>query len=71
MTRGELFFSKGVILVEGDAEKFLLPTLAKLYDPDMDFDALGITVCSIGGHEFRALRSAAGAGKASTFRSSC
>jgi len=30
----------------------LLPTLAKLYDPDMDFDALGITVCSIGGTNF-------------------
>jgi putative ATP-dependent endonuclease of the OLD family len=52
VTRGELFFSKGVILVEGDAEKFLLPTLAKLHDPDMDFDALGITVCSIGGTNF-------------------
>ncbi len=52
MTRGELFFSKGVILVEGDAEKFLLPTLAKLHDPDLDFDALGITVCSIGGTNF-------------------
>ena len=52
VTRGELFFSKGVILVEGDAEKFLLPTLAKLYDPDLDFDALGITVCSIAGTNF-------------------
>src|SRR5580704_3638454 len=28
VTRGEMFFSKGVILVEGDAERFLLPTLA-------------------------------------------
>jgi putative ATP-dependent endonuclease of the OLD family len=52
VTRGELFFSKGVILVEGDAEKFLLPTLAKLYDPTLDFDALGITVCSISGTNF-------------------
>jgi putative ATP-dependent endonuclease of OLD family len=52
VTRGELFFSKGVILVEGDAEKFLLPTLAKLYDPALDFDALGITVCSISGTNF-------------------
>jgi putative ATP-dependent endonuclease of OLD family len=49
VTRGELFFSKGIILVEGDAEKFLLPTLAKLHDPDLNFDALGFTVCSIGG----------------------
>ncbi|WP_202903000.1 ATP-dependent nuclease [Xanthomonas cannabis] len=52
VTRGELFFSKGVILVEGDAEKFLLPTLAKLYDESLDFDALGITVCSIAGTNF-------------------
>src|SRR6185312_7425248 len=52
VTRGELFFSKGVILVEGDAEKFLLPALAKLHDPDLDFDALGISVCSIGGTNF-------------------
>lgn len=52
VTRGELFFSKGVILVEGDAEHFLLPTLAKLHDPDMDFDALGISVCSIAGTNF-------------------
>lgn len=52
VTRGEIFFSKGVLLVEGDAEKFLLPTLAKLSDPDLDFDALGITVCAIGGTNF-------------------
>lgn len=52
ITRGELFFSKGVILVEGDAEKFLLPTLAKLYDQTFDFDAMGITVCSIAGTNF-------------------
>ncbi len=52
VTRGELFFSKAVILVEGDSEKFLLPTLAKLYDPELDFDSFGITVCSIGGTNF-------------------
>lgn len=52
VTRGELFFSKGVLLVEGDAEKFLLPTLAKLYDKSFDFDAMGISVCSIAGTNF-------------------
>src|SRR5581483_9657304 len=52
VTRGEIFFAKAVILVEGDAEKFLLPTLAKLYDPDLDFDAVGISVCTIGGTNF-------------------
>lgn len=52
VTRGELFFAKGVILVEGDAEKFLLPTLAKLYDEAFDFDAMGISVCSNAGTNF-------------------
>ncbi|MBU1223490.1 MAG: AAA family ATPase [Gammaproteobacteria bacterium] len=52
VTRGELFFSKGVILVEGDAEKFLLPTLAKLYDKSLDFDAMGVSICSIAGTNF-------------------
>jgi putative ATP-dependent endonuclease of the OLD family len=52
VSRGELFFAKGIILVEGDAEKFMLPTLARLVDTPMDLDALGITVCSIGGTNF-------------------
>jgi len=52
VTRGELFFSKGVILVEGDSERFLLPVLAKLHDAALDFDALGISVCSIAGTNF-------------------
>lgn len=52
VTRGELFFSKGVILVEGDSEKFLLPTLARLHKPEFDFDEYGITVCSISGTNF-------------------
>ncbi len=52
VTRGELFFSKGVVLVEGDSERFLLPTLAKLHDADFDFDEFGISVCSISGTNF-------------------
>jgi putative ATP-dependent endonuclease of OLD family len=52
VTRGELFFSKGVILVEGDSEKMLLPTLAKLHGSNFDFDEYGITVCSISGTNF-------------------
>ena len=52
VTRGELFFSKGVILVEGDSEKFLFPTLARLHEPELDFDEYGITVCSISGTNF-------------------
>ncbi len=31
---------------------FCLPALAKLHDPAMDFDALGISVCSIAGTNF-------------------
>lgn len=52
VTRGEIFFSRAVILVEGDSEKFLLPALAKLHDPDFDFDSHGVSVCSIGGTNF-------------------
>ena len=52
VTRGEMFFSKGVLLVEGDAERILLPTMARLFDAKLDFDSMGITVCSIGGTNF-------------------
>ena len=52
VTRGELFFSKGVVLVEGDSERFLLPTLAKLHDADFDFDEFGVSICSISGTNF-------------------
>ncbi|MEX1826792.1 ATP-dependent endonuclease [Luteibacter sp. CQ10] len=52
VTRGELFFSRGVLLVEGDAEKFLVPTLAALHEPALDLDAMGVTVCSVSGTNF-------------------
>ena len=50
VTRGEIYFSRGVILVEGDAERFLVPAFAK--ELGIDLDALGITVCSVGGVNF-------------------
>ena len=50
VTRGEMLFARGVLLVEGEAELFLLPILAKLNG--FDFDALGITVCSVAGANF-------------------
>ncbi len=50
VNRGELLFARGVILVEGDAEKFLIPVLAK--NQSYDFDELGISVCSISGTNF-------------------
>lgn len=52
VNRGEIFFAKGIILVEGDAERFLIPTLAKLIDPPLDLDSMGISVYSIGGTNF-------------------
>ena len=50
VTRGEMLFAKGVLLVEGDAERFLVPALAKANG--VDFDELGISVCSVAGTNF-------------------
>lgn len=50
VTRGEIFFSRGVILVEGDAERFLIPAFADALD--IPLDMLGVTVCSVGGTNF-------------------
>jgi putative ATP-dependent endonuclease of the OLD family len=50
VTRGEMLFAKGVILVEGEAELYVVPALGKLLGHD--FDELGITVCSVAGTNF-------------------
>jgi putative ATP-dependent endonuclease of OLD family len=50
VTRGELFFARGIIFVEGDAERFLVPAFAK--ELGIDLDVLGITVCSVAGTNF-------------------
>ena len=50
VTRGEIVFSRAVLLVEGDAECFVVPILAKLMGHDLD--ELGITVCSVSGTNF-------------------
>ena len=50
VTRGEMLFAKGVVLVEGDAERFLLPAVAKA--DGLDLDELGISVCSVAGTNF-------------------
>ena len=50
VNRGELFFARGVVLVEGEAERFLVPALAAALD--MPLDKLGISVCSVGGTNF-------------------
>ena len=48
--RGEIVFAKGVLLVEGPAEEFVVPKLGKLLG--VDFDEMGISVCSIDGTNF-------------------
>jgi putative ATP-dependent endonuclease of OLD family len=50
VTRAEMLFARGIILVEGDAERFLLPTFARSRGHELDH--LGITVCSVAGTNF-------------------
>lgn len=50
VTRGEVLFAKGVLLVEGEAEQYMLPVLAELNGHKLD--ELGITVCSVAGTHF-------------------
>jgi putative ATP-dependent endonuclease of OLD family len=50
VSRGEIFFARGVILVEGDAERFIVPAFAEALD--IPLDMLGITVCSVSGTNF-------------------
>lgn len=50
VSRGEIFFARGVILVEGDAERFLVPAFAEALN--IPLDMLGITVCSVSGTNF-------------------
>ncbi len=50
VSRGEIFFARGVVLVEGDAERFLVPAFAEVLN--IPLDMLGITVCSVSGTNF-------------------
>lgn len=50
VSRGEIFFARGVILVEGDAERYLVPAFAESLG--ISLDMLGISVCSVGGTNF-------------------
>lgn len=49
--RSELFFGKGVILVEGIAEEFLVPVLAKQSGINLDF--YGVVCCNINSTNFK------------------
>jgi putative ATP-dependent endonuclease of the OLD family len=51
VTRAELVFARGVILVEGDAERFLIPSFAE--EMGVSLDEHGITVCSVAGTNFQ------------------
>lgn len=46
-TKANLFFARGVIIVEGDAENILLPTLARLLGHDLARH--GVSVVNVGG----------------------
>lgn len=47
VTKSNLFFARGVMIVEGDAENVLLPTLARLIE--MDLSAYGVSIVNVGG----------------------
>lgn len=50
VTRAEILFAQGVILVEGSAERFIVPAIAA--ELGYDLDRLGITVASVEGTDF-------------------
>lgn len=51
VTRAEMVFARGVILVEGDAERFLIPAFAE--EIDIPLDEHGVSVCSVAGTNFQ------------------
>ncbi len=56
VTKAEMAFAKGVVLVEGIAEQFLIPAFASNVrlpkGERVDLDRLGISVCSVHGTDF-------------------
>jgi len=56
VTRAEILFAKGIILVEGAAEQFLIPAFATDYliqqGKGTSLDDYGIAVCSVNGTDF-------------------
>lgn len=45
-TKANLFFAKGIIMVEGDAENLLIPTLAEILD--INLEKHGISIVNVG-----------------------
>jgi len=56
VTRAEILFARGIILVEGAAEQFLVPAFATKYlkaqGKGTSLDDYGIAVCSVNGTDF-------------------
>lgn len=52
VTKAQLFFAKGVILVEGISEALLLPVFSKMIDGDYDLQKKGIEIVNINGVAF-------------------
>lgn len=52
VTRAEIVFGRGIILVEGDAERFVIPAAAGLLPTPVALDEFGISVCSVAGTDF-------------------
>lgn len=50
-TKANLFFAKGVIIVEGDAENLLIPTIAKLIDRPLH--KYGVSIVNVGSTAFK------------------
>ena len=46
VTKANLFFARGVVIVEGDAEQILLPTIAKLIG--LPFEKFGVSIVNVG-----------------------
>jgi len=53
-TRAELLFARLALLVEGDAERYIIPALARA--ADFDLDEYGISVISVQGTDFAPFR---------------
>lgn len=60
VTRGELFFARAVVFVEGPAEEFIIPAFANAYleanSLGSSLDDFGISVCSVNGTDFKPFR---------------
>lgn len=51
VTKANLFFARGIIVVEGDAESLLLPTIARLLGRDLTTH--GVSIVNVGGTGLR------------------